>query len=184
MWEFESFKLSLPLYYNINTDFPVNLLKSLEWLFLALKEFDPYSLCSEYLKYIDKNTSKKLFKEIQRNSSFESQYLNAIIFFTGAGGLETDNTKGWEIIQNESKRGNYYAQYSWANVLLNNATPNYAEAEKLLKSASESDYKFAKKRLEEIMKQKPESHTAHSQSVNSGDTSSAKPQGILKKLFG
>ena len=145
MWEFESFKLSLPLYYNINTDFPVNLLKSLEWLFLALKEFDPYSLCSEYLKYIDKNTSKKLFKEIQRNSSFESQYLNAIIFFTGAGGLETDNTKGWEIIQNESKRGNYYAQYSWANVLLNNATPNYAEAEKLLKSASESDYKFAKK---------------------------------------
>lgn len=34
------------------------------------------------------------------------------------------------------------------------------------------------------MKRKTESNKVHSQSVNSGDTSSAKPQGIFKKLFG
>ena len=171
-------------YYKIKADFPIDLKKSFHWLQVAIKNYEPYSLCSDYVKHINKKSNKKLFKEIQSDLSFEAQYLHAAIYFLGGCGLEVDNNKGLELLQGESRKGNQYAQYSLAMIFLNSNPPNYAEAEKLLKSAGGSEYYWAQSKLEELMKQKAQSNSPQSNDMKTIDSSPAKPQGFFKKLFG
>jgi len=171
-------------FYKIKADFPVDLKKSFHWLQIAMKNYEPYSLCVDYVKHINKKSNKKLFNEIQSNPSFESQYLHAALYYLGGCGIEVDNKKGFELLQGESKKGNHYAQYSLAMIFLNSNPPNYAVAEKLLKSASGSKFYWAQSKLEELKKQKPQSNLPQSNGMKTIDSSPAKPQGFFNKLFG